>query len=136
MAHQQLDVRVVGGATVVRFRDEDLTGPGALVLAEQLLRLADRPRLRLDFSRVGHLSAAALGALLRLHRRVQAAGGLLTVENLGPLPYEVFAATRLTRVFRILPAAAPGPAFYLPDGWRLLGREDVLPGALHLGAGA
>jgi anti-anti-sigma factor len=89
------------GATWVRFRERRLGGPSAEALGPKLLRLADRPWLRLDFAGVEFLGAAVLGALLGLRARVRAAEGELTLENLRPEVYEVFETTRLTQLFPI-----------------------------------
>jgi anti-anti-sigma factor len=104
----RLQVEQSGGATIARLRDRSLFGPTAEIVGEELLRLADRPRLRLDFAQVEELSGAMLGKLVGLHLKVRAAGGKLTLENLTPFVYELFEITRLTGVLHVRPRFATG----------------------------
>ena len=57
--------------------------------------------LLLDFSNVERLHSEELGTLIRVHQRLQASGGRLTLFNLSPNVYEVFAVTKLTTLLRI-----------------------------------
>ena len=43
---------------------------------------------------------------MALNRKVKAAGGRLSVVNVRPLVFEVFAVTRLTALLDVSPAAA------------------------------
>jgi anti-anti-sigma factor len=66
----------------------------------QLLALADEPSesdLLLNFGNVEYLSSTALGALVRLHKKLLAGGRHMTVGNLSPQVHEVFAVTRLDK---------------------------------------
>ena len=106
MAKQQrLDVSEVGDVTVVHFRDqriiEDL---GIQEMGQELFHLVegeDRKKLVLNFSSVGFMSSAALGKLITLDKKVKAKGGVLKLCNIRPEIYEVFAITRLDRLFDI-----------------------------------
>src|SRR6516225_6708288 len=65
---------------------------------DQLLALADEPSesdLLLDFGNVDYLTSSALGTLVSLHKKLLARGRHMTVGNLSPQVYEVFAVTRL-----------------------------------------
>jgi anti-anti-sigma factor len=73
-------------------------------VAEELFDLAerlDRPELRLDCHNVEFVGAAALAALVKLRRRLGAAGRRLRLCNLTPAVAEVLAMTRLNRLFDI-----------------------------------
>jgi anti-anti-sigma factor len=72
------------------------------------LRPAARGHLLLDFTHVEQLGSAELGTLIRLHKRVQAAGGRLTLFNLSDRVYEVFTVTRL-HTFLTICRERPGP---------------------------
>jgi anti-sigma B factor antagonist len=50
---------------------------------------------------VDFLSSLGLTALLTAHKHLRARGGRLTVMNVRPHVYEVFAVTRLTTVFEV-----------------------------------
>jgi anti-sigma B factor antagonist len=134
MSQGLFDVERIGHTTVVHFGAASFTEPGVGDLAPALLRLADRRGLRLDLARVEYLGAAGLGVLLRLRRRVQAAGGWLALENVSPRLREVFDVTGLTRLFPIL-AAAPSAGRRVPDGWQMLARPHILPVYTGQGAG-
>jgi len=103
--YRRLDVNEVGDVTVVRFRDhkivEDLN---IQELGQEMFQLAEsekRGKLVLNFSAVEFLSSAALGKLITLDKKVKAHGGLLKFSNIRPEIYEVFAITKLNRLFDI-----------------------------------
>jgi anti-sigma B factor antagonist len=102
---QRLDIREVGDVTVVRFRDsrivEDIT---IQELGQQLFRLVEvenRVKLLLSFVAVEFLSSAALGKLITLDKKMKAHGGVLKLSNIRKEIYEVFAITKLNRLFDI-----------------------------------
>jgi anti-sigma B factor antagonist len=106
MAKQQrLDVSEVGDVTVVHFRDqriiEDL---GIQEMGQELFHLVEgenRKKLLLNFSSVSFMSSAALGKLITLDKKVKGKGGVLKLCSIRPEIYEVFAITRLDRLFDI-----------------------------------
>lgn len=106
MAKQQrLDVSEVGDVTVVHFRDqriiEDL---GIQEMGQELFHLVEaenRKKLLLNFATVSFMSSAALGKLITLDKKVKAKGGVLKLCSIRPEIYEVFAITRLDRLFDI-----------------------------------
>jgi len=61
----------------------------------------DRKKIVLDFSNVEYLSSAALGKLITLDKKVKSAKGKLRLCNIRPDIYEVFAITRLNKLFDI-----------------------------------
>jgi anti-sigma B factor antagonist len=102
---QRLNVSEVGDVTVVHFRDqriiEDL---GIQEMGQELFHLVEaegRKKLVLNFSSVGFLSSAALGKLITLDKKVKTRGGVLKLCGIRPEIYEVFAITRLDRLFDI-----------------------------------
>ena len=103
--YRRLAVNEVGDVTVVRFRDQKILDDlNIQELGRELSRLVEvenRKRLLLNFSAVEFLSSAALGKLITLDKKVKAAGGTLKLSNIQPEIYEVFAITKLNRLFEI-----------------------------------
>ena len=58
-------------------------------------------RLILDFQHVQFMSSAFLGLLVKVHKRVIDAGGMLQLCNLDPKIQKIFEITKLTRIFDI-----------------------------------
>jgi anti-anti-sigma factor len=66
--------------------------------------------LLLDFTHVEYLNSMELGTLVTLHKRVEAAGGRLTLFNLSADVFRLFAITRLDTFLDICREAdAAGP---------------------------
>jgi anti-anti-sigma factor len=102
---RRIEISEVGDVTVVHFKDlkiiEDL---GIQELGQELFHLVeaeDRTKLVLNFSSVDFLSSAALGKLITLDKKVKAKKGALRLCNIRSEIYEVFAITRLDRLFQI-----------------------------------
>jgi anti-anti-sigma factor len=107
----RLRLEATFGRTRVAFLGPRLDCADIAAVAEHLAGRRGRPLLILDLSRVAYLSAATLTSLLELRRGVRAARGRLSIENAGPLVYEVFAVTGLSDVLNVrreVPAMA-GP---------------------------
>jgi anti-sigma B factor antagonist len=104
-AYQHLDVVEVGDVAVVRFRENKIVEDiNIQELGQEMFRLVEvdgRDRLLLDFSAVDFLSSAALGKLITLDKKMKAHGGVLKLSNIRPEIYEVFAITKLNRLFDI-----------------------------------
>lgn len=104
-AYRHLDVSEVGDVTVVRFRDhkivEDINIQELGQEMFQLVEVDGRRRILLDFASVDFLSSAALGKLITLDKKTKAHGGVLKLANIRPEIYEVFAITKLNRLFDI-----------------------------------
>ena len=102
---QKLEVEDIGDVTVVNFTDKKILDEQNIqTIGEQLFRLVDdlgRTKLLLNFGNVEYLSSAALGKLITLNRKVNAAGGKLILCNIAPNIYEVFEITKLNKVFSI-----------------------------------
>lgn len=103
--YRRLDINEVGDVTVVRFRDRKIIDDMNIQeLGQELFRLIendDRRRLLLNFSAVDFLSSAALGKLITLEKKVKTHGGTMKLSNIRPEIYEVFAITKLDRLFDI-----------------------------------
>ena len=103
--YRRLDVNEVGDVTVVRFRDQKIIEDiNIQELGHELFLLVEvenRGKLLLNFSSVDFLSSAALGKLITLDKKVKAHGGVLKLSNIRPEIYEVFAITKLNRLFDI-----------------------------------
>jgi len=103
--YRRLEVNEVGDVTVVRFRDHKIVEDVNIQeLGQEMFHLVEKERrgkLLLNFSSVEFLSSAALGKLITLDKRVKAHGGLLKLSNIRPEIFEVFAITKLNRLFDI-----------------------------------
>jgi anti-anti-sigma factor len=102
--YRLLDAKTTAGVTVAKFQVQHLGEPHVEDLGEELVVLADtvgRGNLCLDLADVESVTSVGLGKLVGLHKRVQAAGGHLTLYNVAPLVHEVFEVTRLTSVLDV-----------------------------------
>ena len=103
--HRRLDIEEVGDVTVARFIDKKILDETNIqIIGNQLFGLIDedgRGKIVLDFSNVEYLSSAALGKLITLDKKVKAARGKLRLCSIRPDIYEVFAITKLNKLFDI-----------------------------------
>src|SRR5438874_1612969 len=78
---RRLEVEDIGDVTVVNFVDRKILDEQNIqIIGEQLFSLVDevgRRKLLLNFSNVEYLSSAALGKLITLNKKLQAAGGAI-----------------------------------------------------------
>lgn len=102
---RRLEVEDIGDVTVVNFTDRKILDEASIqVIGEQLFSLVDeagRRKILLNFANVEFLSSAALGKLITLNKKLQAAGGRLILCNIDPQIYEVFEITKLNKLFNI-----------------------------------
>jgi anti-anti-sigma factor len=100
---QRIQCNDVAGVTVVRFLGEHLLeSRGLEETYGELLGVVEteaRDNLVLDFSTVHAISAAGVGRLLALKKKLHARGGELTLRNVGQQVYQVFVVTKLARYF-------------------------------------
>ena len=100
-----LTARQQDGITIVELQDRKILEEMAInSIGEKLAHLAEnqvRPQLLLDFSNVEHLSSAALGMLITLHKQLAEKRGQLVLVNIHPQIFEVFKITRLNKLFNI-----------------------------------
>jgi anti-anti-sigma factor len=101
-----------GQVTVFTFPSAILDPHSVEGVKQELLALVEeRPaKLLLNFRKVEYVSSGAMGVLITLNRRMQAAGGRLVLCFLDPTVHESFRAMKLDRVFMIEddPAADEG----------------------------
>jgi anti-sigma B factor antagonist len=103
--YRRLTVSDVGDVTVVRFVDRKILDElNIQELGQELFQLVEednKNRLLLNFQHVEFLSSAALGKLITLDKKVKAHGGKMKLSNIRPEIYEVFAITKLNKLFDI-----------------------------------
>jgi anti-sigma B factor antagonist len=102
---RRLEVEDIGDVTVVNFVDRKILDEQNIqIIGEQLFGLVDevgRRKLLLNFSNVEYLSSAALGKLITLNKKLQAASGKLVLCCIEPQIFEVFEITKLDKFFKI-----------------------------------
>lgn len=102
---RRLEVEQIGDVTVVNFIDRKILDEQNIqVIGEQLFSLVDEEgcrKLLLNFGNVEFLSSAALGKLITLNKKLQAAKGRLILCNIDPQIHEVFEITKLDKFFNI-----------------------------------
>ena len=103
--NQRLEVTEVGDVTVVKFADRKILDEAHIHdLGQELFALVEqeqRLKILLNFVNVEFLSSAALGKLITLNKKRKAAGAVLKLSNIRPEIYEVFAITKLNKLFDI-----------------------------------
>ncbi len=103
--NRRIQLNEVGEVSVVRFVDRKILDEANIQeLGTELFRLVEqdqRKNLLLNFASVEFLSSAALGKLITLDKKVKAHGGRLKLSNIRPEIYEVFAITKLNKLFDI-----------------------------------
>src|ERR1700730_14069623 len=91
---RRLEVEDIGEVTVVNFTDKKILDEQNIqIIGEQLFSLVEemgRRKILLNFSNVEYLSSAALGKLITLNKKLQAATGKLVLCCIEPQIYEVF----------------------------------------------
>jgi len=105
VVHRRMQVSEVGDVSVVRFVDRKILDEANIQeLGQELFQLVEddkRKKILLNFVSVEFLSSAALGKLITLDKKVKAHGGRLKLSNIRPEIYEVFAITKLNKLFDI-----------------------------------
>src|SRR6516225_9684740 len=80
---RRLKTEDIGDVTLIRFTDKRIIGEQIIqAIGEQLSSLVEdrqRRKLLLNFANVEYLSSAALGKLIRLNKRLKAAGGRMVL---------------------------------------------------------
>ena len=101
--HRRLDIEESGDVTIAKFVDKKILDEGNIqIIGNQLFSLVEddaRTKIILDFSNVEYLSSAALGKLITMDKKVKAAKGKLRLSTVRPDIYEVFAITKLNKLF-------------------------------------
>ena len=101
--NRRLDIEEVGDVTVAKFVDKKILDEGNIqIIGNQLFSLIEedgRQKIVMDLSNVEYLSSAALGKLITMDKKVKAAKGKLRLCAIRPDIYEVFAITKLNKLF-------------------------------------
>ena len=107
-APEPMEVTRDGDRTTARFASlTSLNEYFADQVGRQLLALADAPGTRfvtLDLGNVEYVTSTVLGHLVALHKRLQAAGGRLSLDNARPAVREILRVTQLDHVLDLRPA--------------------------------
>lgn len=102
---RRIDIDEFGDITIAKFIDNKILDETNIqVIGNQLFALVEqdgRKKIVLDFSNVEYLSSAALGKLITMEKKVNAARGKLRLCGIRPDIFEVFAITKLNKVFTI-----------------------------------
>ena len=102
---KRIQVNESGQVSVVTFADSKIIDEAEIQeLGQELYDLVERDnrkKIILNFAHVEFLSSAALGKLIGFEKRVKSNSAELILTNIRPEIYEVFAITRLTKLFEI-----------------------------------
>ena len=93
-----------GETTVITFMNEKIIDQAYIQeLQESIMVVIEqsREKLILDFCNVTFMSSAALGFLIKIHKRVCERHGKLELYHIDPKIYEVFKIMKLTKLFKI-----------------------------------
>jgi anti-anti-sigma factor len=103
--YRRIEVSEVGDVAIVKFVDFKILDESNIQeMGQELFHLVEqdgKTKVLLNFSNVQFLSSAALGKLITLDKKVKKAGGQLKLSNILSDIYEVFAITKLNRLFDI-----------------------------------
>ena len=101
----RLQVEEVNGVAVVNFTDKKILDEQVIqAIGDELFRLVDEQaykKILLSFVNVEFLSSAALGKLITLNRKVTQSQGKLVLCAISKEYREVFAITKLDKLFTI-----------------------------------
>jgi anti-sigma B factor antagonist len=101
----RLETEEIGEVTVVNFVDRKILDEQNIQkIGDELYGLVDnqgRQKILLNFSNVQYLSSAALGKLIGMNKKVQAAGGKLVLCNIDSNVFELFEITKTNKLFNI-----------------------------------
>jgi anti-sigma B factor antagonist len=107
MSAGSLVIQKMWDVTIVDFQDVRLTESQQLdSIGEELYRLVDemdRKKLVLDFTKVQFLASAAVGVLMKLHRKSTAIKGTFIICGLRPQLMKVFEIMKLTKLLKFAP---------------------------------
>jgi anti-sigma B factor antagonist len=116
---QRLEIEEVGDVTLITFTDKRIIGEQNIqAIGQQLYGLVDdlhRRKLLLNFGSVEYLSSAALGKLIRLNKKLKAAGGHLVLCNIQTPIYEILETTKMDHLFDMKRLGEDGPEAGLAD---------------------
>ncbi|MEM8756448.1 MAG: STAS domain-containing protein [Planctomycetota bacterium] len=101
----RLRVTEGNGVTRVEFIDRNILDEANIqAIGDEIggiIEASSPPKMVISFSNVDHLSSAALGQLITINNKVREKGGQLRLADIDPQIYEVFAITKLNKIFQI-----------------------------------
>lgn len=104
-SESRLKVKRESGVIEVMFRDRNILDEANIQqIGEEIKALIEaepKPKLLINFTDVDHLSSAALGTLITINNRIKTLNGQLRLSNIDPQIYQVFAITKLNKLFEI-----------------------------------
>ncbi len=106
----RIEVEEIEDVTVVKFV-EKMVLDDAFPVSANLFHLVDdlgRRKLLLNLSNVEFWSSSMLGKLIALHRKLQAAQGVLVLCNVNEDILEVFKTTKVDKIFTVVPDQQSG----------------------------
>jgi anti-sigma B factor antagonist len=106
-----LQVKTLPDVTVAAFTAGSLDESNVESFGKELSALADGLGdgwLQLDLGGLRVMTSVGLGKLFSLYRKVLLGGGRLSLRNVRPEVYELFAITRLTDILDVQPALEGG----------------------------
>jgi anti-sigma B factor antagonist len=116
---RRLETEDIGDVTLIRFTDKRIIGEQIIqAIGEQLSSLVEdrqRRKLLLNFANVEYLSSAALGKLIRLNKRLKAAGGRMVLCNIQTQIYDILETTKMDHLFDMKRLGDDGPEAGLAD---------------------
>lgn len=102
---KRLKISDVDGVAVVEFKDRKILDDIQIQEIGQefsdLVEVDGKRTILLNFSHVEFLSSSALGKLISLDKHIKQKDGTLKMSNIRPEIMEVFAITRLNKLFDI-----------------------------------
>jgi anti-anti-sigma factor len=102
---RRIKVNESNKVTIVTFNDSKIIDEAEIQeFGQELYDLVEREgrkKIILNFGNVEFLSSAALGKLIGFDKRAKQHGAELILSNIRPEIYEVFAITKLTKLFII-----------------------------------
>lgn len=107
MEEQQPRIEVLqnGEITEVLLLDKDILDEVTISeISDSVLGVVEEKapvKLLLNFQEVEHLSSSALGALIRINKRIEETQGAFRLSNIQPSLYEIFVITKLNKLFKI-----------------------------------
>jgi len=114
----KLMMHVQDGITCVQFIDTKIIDIKTInQIGTELLELIEKRAVRkmlIDMQNVQYLSSAMLGKLMSVHKALRANKGTLKIAGIAPTLFEVFAITRLDKVFEIHPTFGDAISAFRP----------------------
>lgn len=101
----RIEVQQNNGITEAILLDQEILDEMTISeISKTLLGLVDDNspiKLLLNFKEVRHLSSSALGALIRINKRIDETQGEFRLSNIKSSLYDIFVITKLNKIFQI-----------------------------------